>query len=170
MSLVQIKSTWKNAIKSLAPAAVALWFAVALSQIMILSGNNPLQMDSMVSIIASAAAGAGQVYPVISPFVGILGAYMAGSNTVSNIMMVGFQYEMAVLLNIPRTIIVALQDIGGAVGNMICVHNVVAVCATVGIIGQEGSVIRRNLLPSLIYGLAAGIIGFIAIQLLPGLF
>ncbi len=170
MSRVQIKATWKNTIKSLAPAAVALWFAVALSQIMILSGNNPSQMDSMVSIIANAAAGAGQIYPVISPFVGILGAYMAGSNTVSNIMMVGFQYETAALLNIPRTIIVALQDIGGAVGNMICVHNVVAVCATVGIIGQEGSVIRRNLLPCLIYGLVAGIIGFIAIQLLPGLF
>ena len=77
---------------------------------------------------------------------------------------------MTALLNIPRTIIVALQDIGGAVGNMICVHNVVAACATVGIIGQEGSAIRRNLLPCLIYGLAAGIIGFIAIQLLPELF
>lgn len=170
MSRAQIKATWKNSIKSLAPAAVALWFAVALSQIMILSGNNPSQMNSMVSIIANAAAGAGQIYPVISPFVGILGSYMAGSNTVSNIMMVGFQYEMAALLNIPRTIIVALQDIGGAVGNMISVHNIVAVCATVGIIGQEGSVIRRNLLPCLTYGLAAGIIGFIAIQLLPELF
>jgi len=137
---------------------------------MILSGNNPSQMNSMVSIIANATAGAGQIYPVISPFVGILGAYMAGSNTVSNIMMAGFQYEMAALLNIPRTIILALQDIGGAVGNMICVHNVVAVCATVNIIGQAGLVIRRNLLPCLIYGLAAGIIGFIAIQLLPELF
>ena len=85
-------------------------------------------------------------------------------------MMVGFQYEMAALLSIPRTIVVALQDVGGAVGNMICVHNVVAVSATVGIIGREGSVIRRNLLPCLMYGLAAGIIGFIAIQLLPELF
>ena len=171
MNLVQITATWKNTIKALVPAAIALWFAVALSQIMIFSGNNLSQMDSMVSIIAKAvAAGTGQLYPMISPFVGVLGAYMAGSNTVSNIMMVGFQYETAVLLNIPKTIIVALQDIGGAVGNMICVHNVVAVCATVGIIGKEGSVIRRNLLPCLMYGLAAGVIGFIAIHLIPGLF
>jgi len=170
MSRVQIKATWKNTVESIAPAAVGLCFAIALSQIMILSGNNTSQMNSMVSVIANAAAGSGVVYPLISPFVGILGAYMAGSNTVSNIMMAGFQYETAALLAMPRTIIVALQDIGGAVGNMICVHNVVAVCATVGIIGQEGSVIRRNLLPCLIYGLAAGIIGFIAIQLLPELF
>ena len=171
MSRAQIKATWKNTIKALAPAAVALWFAVALSQVMILSGNNLSQMDSMVSSIAqAAAAGTGQIYPVLAPFVGILGAYMAGSNTVSNIMMVGFQYETAVLLNVPRTIIVALQVVGGAVGNMICVHNVVAVCATVGIIGKEGSVIRRNLLPCVTYGLAAGIIGFVAIKILPGLF
>lgn len=171
MSKVQVRATWRKTFKALAPAAVALWFAVAMSQIMILSGNNLSQMGSMIFIIAKAVAmGTGQIYPVLAPFVGILGAYMAGSNTVSNIMMVGFQYEMATLLNISRTIIVALQDVGGAAGNMICVHNVVAVCATVGITGQEGSVIRRNLLPCLFYGLAAGIIGYIGIHILPGLF
>ncbi|MFC1899172.1 L-lactate permease [Chloroflexota bacterium] len=170
MSRIQIKATWSNTIKAVIPAAITLCFAVALSQIMILSGNNTSQMNSMVSVIAYAAAGIGLAYPLISPFIGILGAYMAGSNTVSNIMMAGFQYETASLLNIPKTIIVALQDVGGAIGNMVCVHNVVAVCATVGIIGKEGSVIRRNLLPCLIYGLAAGILGFIAIQLCPDLF
>jgi lactate permease len=57
------------------------------------------------------------------------------------------------------------------VGNMICVHNVVAVAATVGIIGKEGSVIRRNLLPCILYGLAAGVIGLIAIKVFfPNLF
>jgi lactate permease len=96
---------------------------------------------------------------------------MAGSNTVSNVMMAGFQYETASILNMSRTVIVALQGVGGAVGNMICVHNVVAVAATVGIIGKEGIVIRRNLLPCIFYGLAAGIIGFIIIKVFfPGLF
>ncbi len=171
MNRDQIRTTWTNTFRSLVPAAIALSFAVALSQVMILSGNNLSQMDSMVSTIARAVvAGTGLVYPVIAPFVGILGAYMAGSNTVSNIMMVGFQYETAGLLNISKTIIVALQNVGGAVGNMICVHNVVAVCATVGIIGQEGMVIRRNLLPCIIYGLMAGVIGLIAVKIMPGLF
>ena len=73
-------------------------------------------------------------------------------------------------MNIPRTIIVALQNVGGAVGNMICVHNVVAVCATVGIIGKEGSVIRRNLLPCIIYGFLAGVIGLLAVKIMPRLF
>ena len=106
------------------------------------------------------------MYTIISPFVGVLGSYMAGSNTVSNIMMVGFQYETAVLLDIPRTIIVALQDIGGAVGNMICVHNVIAACATVGLVGVEGLLIRRNLLPMTIVGGVVGIAGLILVYTL----
>jgi len=171
MERTQIKAVWGNTVKSLVPASIALWFAVALSQVMILSGNNASEMGSMVSTIAGTAADiTGAAYPIISPFIGILGAYIAGSNTVSNIMMVGFQYETANVLGISRTIIVALQGVGGAVGNMICVHNIVAVCAVVGIIGQEGSIIRRNILPCLLYGLAAGIIGYIVIRVVPGLF
>jgi lactate permease len=169
MDRTRIKAVWGSTIKSLIPAAIALWFAVALSQVMILSGNNVSGMASMVSLIAHAAADIAKgAYPIISPFVGILGAYVAGSNTVSNIMMVGFQYETASVLGISRTIIVALQDVGGAIGNMICVHNIVAVCAVVGIIGQEGSIIRRNLLPALVYGLTAGVIGYIVIHAVPG--
>ena len=45
----------------------------------------------------------------------------------------------------------ALQNIGGAAGNMICVNNVVAVCATTGIAGSEGRIIRANLLPCFAY-------------------
>jgi lactate permease len=172
MNRTQIKTVWKTTAKTLGPTAIALGFAIALSQVMILSGNNQSDMESMLSIIARAAASAtGPIYPLVAPFVGILGAYIAGSNTVSNVMMAGFQYETAAMLNMPRTIIVALQGVGGAVGNMICVHNVVAVAATVGIIGKEGSVIRRNLLPCILYGLAAGVIGLIAIKVFfPNLF
>ena len=47
--------------------------------------------------------------------------------------------------------IVAMQVVGGAVGNMICVNNVVAACATVATTGKEGKIIRMNLIPALIY-------------------
>jgi lactate permease len=166
-----VRKVWKDTFRALVPAAIALWFAVALSQVMILSGNNDSGLSSMVSVIAGTTADiTGRAYILVSPFIGILGAYIAGSNTVSNIMMAGFQYETATLLGIPRTIMLALQAVGGAVGNMICVHNVVAVCATVGIIGKEGSIIRRNIIPCLVYGIAAGVIGFFAVLVLPNLF
>jgi lactate permease len=171
MDKEQVKKVWKITALRMAPVAVALGFAVALSQVMILSGNNPAHIDSMLVMIAKGVAAiTGRAYSLIAPFIGILGAYMAGSNTVSNIMFSGFQYEAATALGISRTITIAEQVVGGATGNMICVHNVVAVCATVGIVGKEGQVIKRNLIPAAIYGLAAGILGTIFILLNPHLF
>jgi lactate permease len=41
---------------------------------------------------------------------------------------------------------------------MICINNVVAVAATVGVIGMEGKLIRRNAIPMVIYSLAAALL------------
>jgi len=156
--------TFSTTIKRVIPAAIALIFAVALSQVMMNSGHNESGMGSMLQVMAeSVAVVTGKYYIFLAVFVGILGAYMAGSNTVSNILFGGFQYEIGGMINVPKTIIAALQNVGGAVGNMICVFNVVAVCTTVGILGEEGLVIRRNLLPTAIYGILAGILAALAV-------
>ena len=53
----------------------------------------------------------------------------------------------------------ALQAIGGAAGNMICVHNVVAASATVGLVDREGEIIRMTLIPTGYYIIQGGFIG-----------
>jgi lactate permease len=57
---------------------------------------------------------------------------------------------------------VALQAVGAAAGNMIAIHNVVAASATVGLLGREGTTMRKTLLPTLYYCLLSGVIGLIA--------
>ena len=54
-------------------------------------------------------------------------------------------------MNLPQIAIVALQNQGGAIGNMICINNIVAVCATTGISGVEGKLIRTDAVPWAIY-------------------
>ena len=77
---------------------------------------------------------------------------MSGSNTVSNMLFASLQYEIAVSQGtLSPIVILALQNVGGAAGNMICVNNVVAVCATTGVSGCEGRIIRVNLVPCLAY-------------------
>jgi len=49
---------------------------------------------------------------------------------------------------------------------MICVHNVVAASATVGLFGQEGALIRKTLIPTVCYLLAAGVIGCLVLFVL----
>jgi lactate permease len=51
---------------------------------------------------------------------------------------------------------VAAQGVGGAAGNMICIHNIVAVCAVLGMIGKEGIILRRTIWPFLLYCLVVG--------------
>lgn len=49
--------------------------------------------------------------------------------------------------------VLALQNAGGAIGNMICVNNVISACATTGISGKEGRIIRMNFIPCLLFWL-----------------
>ena len=164
MSLPQIKTAWSNTFKQLGGAAVALFAGVALVQLMLNSGNNTAGLDSMLSEMAAAiAAFAGNAYVFVAPFIGVLGSFMSGSNTVSNILFSPLQFETAGILGLPRDIIIAVQIVGGGIGNMVCVNNVVAVCATLGITGVEGKLIRSNALPMLIYSIAVSLLAAIFI-------
>jgi len=105
----------------------------------------------------------GNVYPLLAPSVGALGAFIAGSNTVSNMMLSQFQFGVASSLGISGALIVAVQAIGAAAGNMVAIHNVVAASATVGLLGREGTTLRKTIWPTLYYVLATGIIALLAI-------
>lgn len=167
-----VNDTWSGSLKQMVPATIALVFAVAMVAIMRNSGNNTTgNMDMLKTLSTAAAAALSSIWVFVAPFIGILGSFMAGSNTVSNILFSTFQYEVASSAEISRVIIVALQAIGGAIGNMICVHNVVAASTTVGVLGKEGKIIRINLVPAAIYAILAGLVGLIIMTVfVPGLF
>jgi lactate permease len=152
---------------TLIDAGFVLVFTVPMVRVLINSGINDLAIASMpVAMAEFAANSVGKIYPLFAPSVGALGAFIAGSNTVSNMMLSAFQFATAKSLLIPGSVLIALQAVGAAAGNMIAIHNVVAASATVGLLGREGNVLRKTLLPTLYYVLVAGTIGLIMIYLL----
>ncbi|RJQ80944.1 MAG: L-lactate permease [Desulfobacteraceae bacterium] len=156
----KVKTAWTDAFLRLRNPAVALLFAVAMVEILQQSAFNPNGYAAMpLSMAAAAADLAGRTWPFLASYVGALGSFITGSNTVSNLLFAEFQYGIAGAIDAPRQIIIALQAVGGAMGNMICVHNVVAASATVGLVGVEGLIVRRNFLPVLLYGLIVGTAG-----------
>lgn len=166
MKTKEIISSWKTTFKQISGAAIALFAGVAMVQLMLNSGTNDAGLDSMLTVMANSIADlSGAAYPIISPVVGALGSFMSGSATVSNLLFASLQFETATILNIPQVLIVAAQTSGAALGNMICVNNVVAVCATVGCVGAEGIIIRRNAIPAFIYYLLIMLIIVILIGL-----
>jgi lactate permease len=148
-------------------AGFVLIFTVPMVRIYINSGGNPAGLPGMPIAMAEWVAGqVGQVYPLFAPSVGALGAFIAGSNTVSNLMLALFQFGVAEKLAMSTILMVALQAVGAAAGNMIAIHNVVAASATVGFLGKEGLVLRKTSLPTLYYVLLVGLLGLVGIHLL----
>ncbi|MBZ9627909.1 L-lactate permease [Psychroflexus sp. CAK1W] len=152
MSKKDIKRAWQLTFKQISAAAIALLAGVGLVQLMLNSGVNTSGMDSMLTTMAEATADlSGAAYPFFATLVGMLGTFMSGSATVSNILFMSFQFETASILDFSPILILSMQGIGSGIGNMICINNIVAVSATVGCIGAEGKMIRINALPALIY-------------------
>ncbi len=162
MSGSQIRASWQIAGKQIAGAAVALLFALPLVRIFINSEINGSGYESMPLTLADGAASiAGDAWPLLAPWIGALGAFVAGSNTVSNLMFSLFQFSTGEQIGVPPETVVASQAVGGAAGNMITVHNVVAASATVGLLGREGDLIRKTIFPMIYYCLSAGALGFV---------
>ena len=166
MGGVQVRSAWADSLKTTAKASVALVFTVPMVQVFLNSDGGLAGHDKMPIVLADGIASlAGGAYPLFAPLVGGFGAFVAGSNTISNMMFSLFQFEVGVRIGVDATWMVALQAVGGAAGNVICVHNVVAALAVVGLTGREGDVIRKTLLVFAYYALTAGVIGFVVIKL-----
>jgi lactate permease len=85
-----------------------------------------------------------------------------GSNTISNLTFGGSQISIAEDIGVSPTTILSLPSGGGALGSMIAIHNIVAVCAVLGLKNQEGVILKKTIIPALAYGvILATVIGIL---------
>ena len=167
MEFKELKEAFSESSKVMIGAGFVLVFTIPLVRILINSGVNESGFDSMPVAMANfVATSVGDIYPLFAPMIGALGAFIAGSNTVSNMMLSQFQFGVADALGLSTAFMIALQAVGAAAGNMIAIHNVVAASATVGLLDQEGETLRRTIIPTLYYCLMAGILGMIGMYVL----
>lgn len=163
-SVKPLASAFSESSKTLVGAGFVLVFTIPMVRIFINSGVNAADLASMPVTTANFASGlVGEFFPALSATIGALGAFIAGSNTVSNMMFSQFQFEVAQTLTISSAAVVSLQAVGAAAGNMIAIHNVVAASATVGLLGREGATLRKTVIPTFYYLVATGVIGLVII-------
>lgn len=166
MSGDKVTKAWKETGSMLAGAAIALVFGIAMVQLFRNSGTPAAEgaevmyyNKTMLRVMAEGMAGLfGNAYIIVSPLIGVIGAFISGSATVSNTLFSSLQFDTATLLGLPTMLVVAMQICGGAMGNMVCVNNIVSACATCGTAGAEGRLIRSNVVPCLIYAVCTIII------------
>jgi lactate permease len=142
--LTAVAAALGHAARQLLPVTAALLAMLVLSRLMLHAG--------LIGTLEQAAVhGVGPAWPWVAPAVGALGSFVTGSATASNVLFTTLQAQTASALGLPAAAIVAAQGFGAAVGNIVCPHNVVAGAATVGLAGREGEILRRTLLPCLLY-------------------
>ena len=144
--------SFKAALKTLGSVALALVAMLALSRVMVHSG--------MIGTLAEAAAGMGAGWPLAAPALGVLGTFITGSATASNILFTELQLTTAQTLGLAPATMVAAQGFGAAIGNIICPHNIIAGSATVGLVGREGDILRKTFWIGLGYTGLGGLLVF----------
>lgn len=161
-----VGASFLGACKTALGSALALVPTLIMVQIFVNSHLNISDLASMPIYIGEAlGAVTGQAWVVFAPLLGALGAFIAGSTTISTLTLGAVQESIALSADLPVVLILAMQMLGGAAGNVIAVHNVVAVAAVVGLVNKEGYVIRRVVPAVAVYVMVAGILGLITLML-----
>ncbi|MEM0967297.1 MAG: L-lactate permease [Verrucomicrobiota bacterium] len=146
-----VATTLVDTAKMMALPSVALLGALVYVRLVMAGGA-----DSTASIIGtSLAENVGENWRFLAPYLGAIGSFFSGSATISNLTFGSIQYSAAEALGLSTSTILALQSVGGAMGNMICINNIVAICAILGISQYEGRILRFNAIPMFFYGLIA---------------
>jgi lactate permease len=149
-----VQRTVRSAVPSSIGIAAMVGFAVAMA-------------NSGMTYVLAVGLGrvAGPLYPFVSPFIGLLGAFMTGSNTNSNVVFAPLQQQAAILLGINVLVILGAQTTGGSLGSMLAPAKLIVGCSTAGLAGQEGRVLKRTLWPGLLIAGVVGVLALIAVWL-----
>lgn len=168
-SKTDIKKALTATGRQVAGVVPTLCFGIALSQLVINSGINTSGYDGMMVLMAQWLAGVfGDFYLIIAPFIGGLGTFISGSNTISNMLFSSMQFDSALALGVSPALVSALQCVGGGFGNVIAPYNVAAASAVAGLDGKsESKVIRINLAPFFVMTVLAGAVAVILYYFLP---
>lgn len=165
----KVSRAWGTALAKMKAPTIAMLASVALVSIfkgsscseVLIGGQAGVSMPmAMADFLSSAFA---PVWPGLIAFIGGLGSFITGSNTVSDMLFANFQWDAAATLGYTldqHFVCIAMQGVGGAMGNMICIHNIVSACAVLGLIGHEGQILRKTLIPFVLYGLVVAAVAF----------
>lgn len=124
---------------------------VSLGIICLLATANVLGGTGQIHVLAQGTAAClGPGYALLTPFVGMLGSFITGSNVASNILFTEFQLRSADLLGFSSALVLAGQTVGGAIGCTVSPGNILLGSAAMGIKGEEGKVLSL-LLPTTLF-------------------
>lgn len=148
---------WRETIERIRTPFVALLGALVFVGLLMVGAER----SSVLLIGGALAESTGGWWEHVASYLGALGAFFSGSATVSNLTFGGIQAAIAAQVGAERTTVLALQSVGGAMGNMVAIHNIVAVCSVLKLNNVEGEILKKTAGPMLLYGAVAAVVALV---------
>ena len=153
-----VKGVFVRSVSMTMPSGIAVIGLVIMSKVMAGTGQTVVLANGIANVL-------GKVYVVLSPFVGLLGSFMTGSNMSSNILFGGFQTTTAGLLEVDPSVILGAQSSGGSIGSAVSPSNIILGTTTADILGNEGKVLKKIIVITVPVAIAIGVLAFAAVSL-----
>ncbi len=152
--------------------AAAIFFAMAdvmnFSGWTVNSGGawvNPITVgdptNNMIYLLASVTAGLGLLYPLLAPFLGLLGGFISGSETSAIAMFTRYHVETSNLISANSIVVAASNGVGGGLASVLSPAKIQNAAAVIDEIGIEGEVIRYGLVVAVLMTLVTAILTFL---------
>jgi len=116
--------------------------------------------SGMAYTLGATVARVGPVFPLVSSYLGWFTCFLSGSDTASNVLFGNLQVAAAHQLHLSPVLLAATNSSGAVAGKMISPQNIAIGVTTVGLIGQEGKILRATFWHSI---LLAALLGLVAL-------
>jgi L-lactate transport len=100
--------------------------------------------SGMAYTLGAAVARVGPAFPLLSSYLGWMACFLSGSDTASNLLFGNLQVAAAHQLHLSPVLLAATNSSGAVTGKMISPQNIAVGVTTVGLIGQEGRILRAT--------------------------
>jgi len=142
-------------------AVVTVMLVVALAYVMNYSG--------LAYTLGLAVASSGYAFIVLSPFLGWVAVFLSGSDTSGNALFGNLQVVAARQLHLNPLLFAATNSSGGVLGKMISPQNIATGVSVTDLKGQEGLILGRTFLHSVLLTLILVVIVVLQQFVVPGI-
>jgi lactate permease len=114
--------------------------------------------NNMIYLLASVTAGLGLLYPLLAPFLGLLGGFISGTETSAIAMFTRYHVETSNLISANSMVVAASNGVGGGLASVLSPAKIQNAAAVIDEIGIEGDVIRYGLIVAVLMTLVTAIL------------
>jgi lactate permease len=160
LSLPELARCAARTIRQIWQAVLTVMLIVALAYVMNYSG--------MAYTLGLAVASTGAAFVLFSPFLGWIAVFLSGSDTSGNALFGNLQVVAARQLQLNPLLFAATNSSGGVLGKMISPQNIATGVSITNLKGQEGSVLARTFVHSIVLTLVLVLIVIVQQYVVPG--